>query len=209
MPIAPVRLQRLARRSAAARPAVPSRGTRRRSARRRAAPGIFGSVCVPSTVVTTFCSPSRSTRRSIASIISRLDVFGVDAAVRADPARQPHREPAAAGAEVGDDAAFADLQRVHDLIGPLPRVAIRSLEQPEILRAETAARAAPPAAPASSASREQQRPPRGSRFMRSSLCPLAGHAGRRHRLGRQDRVELVFRQQPALAHDVGESTGRS
>ena len=43
------------------------------------------------------------------------------------------REPAAAGAEIGDDRAVGDLQRVHDQIGLLPLIAIGRFEQPEIL----------------------------------------------------------------------------
>src|SRR5690606_872577 len=54
----------------------------------------------------------------------RLDVFGVDDAVRADTAREANREPAAAGAEVGDARAFGDAQGVHDLFGFLPRIAL-------------------------------------------------------------------------------------
>ena len=96
--------------------------------------GSFGSVGVPSTVFTRFCRPSRSHAALDRLDHLRLDVFGVDLAVRTDAARQAHGEPAAAGAEVGDDAAVADLERVHDLIGPLPRVAIRTLEQAEVLR---------------------------------------------------------------------------
>ena len=43
-----------------------------------------------------------------------LDVLGVDAAVRADAAGEAHREPAAAGAQVGDARAFVDAERIHD-----------------------------------------------------------------------------------------------
>ncbi len=75
-------------------------------------------------------------RRLIPSSIARLDVLGVDAPVRADALGEPQREPAAGGAELGDLRAFSDADRVHDLIGLLPLIAIGRLEQPEILRAE-------------------------------------------------------------------------
>ena len=58
----------------------------------------------------------------------RLDVLGVDPAVRPDAPRQTDREPAAGGAELSDDAALGDVEGVHDLIGTLPDVAIRSFE---------------------------------------------------------------------------------
>src|SRR4029079_6271754 len=61
----------------------------------------------------------------------RLDVFGVDASVGADATRQADGEPPAAGAEIGHDAAAADRQRVHDLFGALPRVAVRPFELSE------------------------------------------------------------------------------
>ena len=66
----------------------------------------------------------------------RLDVLRVDDAVRADPARQPHREPAAARAEIGHDGAISDPERVHDLFGLIPVVAIGCFERPEVLRRE-------------------------------------------------------------------------
>src|SRR4029077_16130756 len=62
----------------------------------------------------------------------------VDPAVRPDAARDPHREPAAAGAEVGDDAALADVQGVHDLVGTLIGVAVRPFELAEQLGREEA-----------------------------------------------------------------------
>jgi hypothetical protein len=66
----------------------------------------------------------------------RLDVFGVDEPVRADAVREMDREPAIAGADIGDHRAFSDLQRVHDLIRLLPQLSIRRVEQAEILRLE-------------------------------------------------------------------------
>src|SRR6185369_4379179 len=65
-----------------------------------------------------------------------LDVLGVDHPVGTDAAGQLDREPAAPGAEISDDACFADAQRVHDLVRALPLVAIRLLEFAEILRLE-------------------------------------------------------------------------
>src|SRR5205085_8190917 len=58
----------------------------------------------------------------------RLDVFRVNPTVGPDRAGEPHREPAAAGAEIGDAAAFADEERVHDLVRTLPGIAVRSFE---------------------------------------------------------------------------------
>ena len=60
------------------------------------------------------------------------------AAVRSDPAREPRREPAATGADVGDRRAFGDVQRIHHLIRLLPGFAIRRLEQADVLRREEA-----------------------------------------------------------------------
>src|SRR5262245_27877686 len=60
-------------------------------------------------------------------------------AVRPDAVRQANGEPAAANAEISDDAAFADRERVHDLFRLLPRVAIRSFEETELFgRKQTA-----------------------------------------------------------------------
>ena len=58
----------------------------------------------------------------------RLDVFRVDLAVGPDAPGQTHREPAASRAHVGHDRAVPDAQRVHDQVGLLPRVAVRSFE---------------------------------------------------------------------------------
>ena len=55
-----------------------------------------------------------------------------------DAPRQPHREPPAARSEIGDRRPFGHMERIHHLIGLLPRLAIRRLEQPEILRREQA-----------------------------------------------------------------------
>src|SRR5688572_8691395 len=65
-----------------------------------------------------------------------LDVLCVDQAVRPDPVRQPDGEPPTTCTEVSDDASFRDLEEVHDLIGALPCVPIRTLEQAEVLRRE-------------------------------------------------------------------------
>ena len=65
-----------------------------------------------------------------------LNVHRVDSAVRADTTRQPHREPPAARAEIDDRRALRHVQCVHHLIGFLPCLAVRRLEQPEILRSE-------------------------------------------------------------------------
>jgi len=65
-----------------------------------------------------------------------LDVLGVDAPVGADALGQLQREPAAGGAEFGDLRSLRDPERVHDLIGLLPLLAVRRFEQPEILGAE-------------------------------------------------------------------------
>ena len=66
----------------------------------------------------------------------RLDVLRVDPPVGADAAREPDGEPAAGGAEVSHDAAFGDVERVHDLLGALPDVAIGPLELAEVLGRE-------------------------------------------------------------------------
>src|SRR5262249_14208858 len=63
-----------------------------------------------------------------------LDVLGIDDSVRADLAREPYRNPSASGAQVGDRAAVADAERVHDLIWPLPGVTVWPFELTEILR---------------------------------------------------------------------------
>ena len=72
------------------------------------------------------------------STISALDVLGVDDAVGPDPSRQMHREPSACRADFGNRRSLRDPQRVHDLIGFLPLVAVGGLEQPEIDRLEQA-----------------------------------------------------------------------
>ena len=76
-----------------------------------------------------------------------LHIDRVHSAVRADAPREPDREPSAARSEVGDDGAFRDVQRIHHLIGLLPRLAIGRFEQSEILRSEQP-RLASPALPA-------------------------------------------------------------
>ena len=65
-----------------------------------------------------------------------LDVLGVDAAVRADAPGEAHREPAAAGAQVGDARAFVDAERIHDRVGLLPPLAIRAFELAELVGRE-------------------------------------------------------------------------
>src|SRR5688572_2909963 len=47
-----------------------------------------------------------------------------------------NREPPATRSDVGDRRPFSDAQRIHHLIGFLPRLTIWRLEQPEILRIE-------------------------------------------------------------------------
>ena len=69
--------------------------------------GSRGSVAVPSTV-RTFVQVLALHAPADRLEHLRLDVFGVDEAVRADAAREAEREPAAAGAEVGDDRAVGD-----------------------------------------------------------------------------------------------------
>ena len=66
----------------------------------------------------------------------RLDIFRVDEPVRPDTAGEPDREPAAGSADLGDHRAVGDVQRVHDLIGLLPLIAIRRLEESEIQGSE-------------------------------------------------------------------------
>src|SRR5262245_55001222 len=63
-----------------------------------------------------------------------LDVFCVDEPVWSDPPGQSDFEPAAACAEIGDDRAVCDPERVHDLVGLVPLVAIGRFKQPKILR---------------------------------------------------------------------------
>jgi hypothetical protein len=59
------------------------------------------------------------------------DILGVNHAVWADTLRQPDREPAAAGPDVRHARALGNAEPVHHLIGLLPVVAIRPLEQSE------------------------------------------------------------------------------
>ena len=58
----------------------------------------------------------------------RLDIFGVHEAIGSHAARQANGEPSAAGAQVRDDGALGDLERVHDLIRLLPQLAIGRIE---------------------------------------------------------------------------------
>ena len=69
----------------------------------------------------------------------RLHVLGVHDPVWPDAAREPQREPAAPGAQIGDDRTVRDAERVHDLIGLLPGLTIGGVEQAEILGREQAA----------------------------------------------------------------------
>ena len=66
----------------------------------------------------------------------RLDVLGVDKAGLSDATRQTDREPAAARAEIGDHRPFGELERVHDLFGLLPLIAVGALEQAQVERWE-------------------------------------------------------------------------
>ena len=66
----------------------------------------------------------------------RLDVLRVDPAVGPTRRGQPDGEPTAGGAEIGHDAAFGDVERVHDLLGALPDVAIGTLELTEVFGRE-------------------------------------------------------------------------
>ncbi len=68
----------------------------------------------------------------------RLDIFRVDEPVRPNAPRQPHREPTACRADLGDDRSVGDVQRVHDLIGLLPLIAIGCFEQTEVQGREKA-----------------------------------------------------------------------
>src|SRR6187401_2805348 len=60
----------------------------------------------------------------------------MDDAVGADAASEPHREPAAARADVRDLRAIGNAELVHHLLGLLPLVAIRAFEQAQFLRLE-------------------------------------------------------------------------
>src|SRR5690606_22681367 len=119
----------------------------------------------------------------------RLDVFGVDDAVRADTAREANREPAAAGAEVGDARAFGDAQGVHDLFGFLPRIAVGPFERAEIFRWEE------PAVP-------------GAILRSGAACRHQEHEDERehacHRFGRALRVRAFVdvRLPPAMPGSV-------
>jgi hypothetical protein len=68
----------------------------------------------------------------------RLNVLGIDEAVRPHPSRQPNREPATAGAKVGHHRSFRNQQRIHDLIRLLPQFAIGRFEETKILRLKQA-----------------------------------------------------------------------
>src|SRR5438105_4953746 len=63
-----------------------------------------------------------------------LDVLRVHQAVAPHAAREANGEPSAGGAQIGGHAAFGDLQRVHDLVGFLPRFAVGRFEQADIGR---------------------------------------------------------------------------
>ena len=148
IPMRPVGLQRLRDVAAAARPAAPSRGTRRRSGPRRPVSGSAGSVGRAAAPVMTFLRPISSTRTRDRLDHLPLDVFGEHDAVGPDAIREADGEPAAAGAEVSDDASFPHPQRVHDPFRALPLVAIRRLELPRDPPAGTAVCVARPAAAA-------------------------------------------------------------
>ena len=66
----------------------------------------------------------------------RLDVFGVHDAVRSDAPRDVEREPGAARPQIGDDRSVRDAERIHDLLGLLPLIAIGGVEQAEIVGLE-------------------------------------------------------------------------
>jgi hypothetical protein len=68
-----------------------------------------------------------------------LNVLGIDDAVRADAAREVHREPAPGRADFRDDGALGDEERVHDLIRLLPLLAIGRFEEPQVERIEQVA----------------------------------------------------------------------
>src|SRR5262249_54956681 len=61
-----------------------------------------------------------------------LDVLGIDNPVWPDALREPHGEPTARRAEVGDDGAFGDFERVHDLVRPVPLLTIGAFEDAEV-----------------------------------------------------------------------------
>jgi hypothetical protein len=50
----------------------------------------------------------------------RLNVLGKDEPVRPDSVREVDREPPIPGGDIGNDGAFGDEQRIHDLIRLLP-----------------------------------------------------------------------------------------
>ena len=127
-------------------PDRPSRDTRRRSARRRAPAGRRGSVGVPSTgpdvlQVLALHAPADAPRSSAAGCLRRRRRRSARRAARAACVNQPPPAPRSATTD-----AVGDPQRVHDLIGLLPLVAIGRFEQPEILRREQSALAASAAA---------------------------------------------------------------
>jgi hypothetical protein len=62
----------------------------------------------------------------------RLDILGEDDAIWPNASRQPDREPSATGTDIGHASAVEDLELVHDPLGLLPFVSIRTLEEPEL-----------------------------------------------------------------------------
>ena len=66
----------------------------------------------------------------------RLNVFGVHDAIGSDAPCNVQREPRAARAKIGDNRSVRDAERIHDLLGFLPLIAIGRVEQSEIVRFE-------------------------------------------------------------------------
>ena len=197
--------------------------------------GSCGSVGVPEHRSARCCSPSRCTRRLIASIICGWMSSAYTSAVRPDAAREPDREPAAAGAEVGDDRAVGDAERVHDLIGLLPLLAIGRFEQAEILSGgnsrslRLAAGAGGGRAPARRGDRTRSRRADGARSRthdraltrlrrrsrrlrrRRPACRLASPTMPPRVIASTDRISssCVCVEQPALEHELANRTVRS
>ena len=144
-----------------------------------------------------------------------LHVLREHHAVRSDAASQMDREPAGAGADVCDRRAVRDAERIHDLVGLLPRLPVGSFEQPEILGREQPAMpvGSEPAACASSrsgrgASTPARWPGRRDDSRKPSSVPSSPTIPGRVMLS-TDRyaIELPFVHQALLQDDLARSSG--
>ena len=67
----------------------------------------------------------------------RLNVLGIDAAIRADPACEAGGEPAAARTDISDATRLGNVQGVHHSFGLLPAVPVGRFEDGQVVRGQT------------------------------------------------------------------------